>query len=112
MRRISLAWIALVAPLLLGAETFAPEPANGPPTVATSYPVDGKPEAAIGRLTVAGDGEVKLFAKRVEGRVFVRAVGPDGAGIGRAESLVGLGDTPIFIRVPQGLYKVVVHWKN
>ena len=66
----------------------------------------------IGKLTIAGAGEVTFSADRTQSRLLLKAVGADGAQIGRAESVVGLGDTPIYIRSAQGLYKVLIHWKT
>ena len=108
----SFAWLVLLlSPYALGAETFAPEPASGPPTLTAQYSVDGKPPSMIGRLTLAGAGEVTFLAHLTQGRLVINATGADGAQIGRAESVVGLGDTPIYIRSAQGLYKIVIHWK-
>jgi len=107
------AWLVLLlSPYALSAETIAPEPASGPPTLTAQYPVDGKPPSMIGKLTVAGAGEVTFLANRTQGRLVINAKGADGAQIGRAESVVGLGDTPIYIQSAQGLYKIVIHWKN
>jgi len=113
MRILSFAWVVLLlSPHALGAETFAPEPASGPPTLIAEYPVDGKPPSMIGKLTVAGAGEVTFLANRTQGRLVINARGADGAQIGRAESVIGLGDTPIYVRSAQGLYKVLIHWKT
>jgi hypothetical protein len=107
------AGIALVlCTRLYAAEAIAPEPASGPPTLTASYPPDSKPESQIGTLELKGVGNVKFFAHLNQGRLFVNAVGADGSPIGRAESLVGLGDTPIYIRSAQGLYKILIHWKT
>jgi hypothetical protein len=107
------AWLVLLlSPYAHGAEIFAPEPASGPPTIDAHYPDDGRPSSVIGKLIVAGTGEVTFFANRVQGRLVLKAVGADGAQIGRAESVVGLGDTPIYIHSAQGLYKILIHWKT
>lgn len=112
MHARKLAWLALLlSPCALRAETFAPEPQGGPPTITASYPAEGKPESAIGNLAVAGTGQVTVLANRVQGRLFIRAVAA-GTAIGRAESLIGLGDTPLYVQSPQGLYKIVIHWKT
>ncbi len=79
-------------------------------TLSARYPDDGKPPAIIGRLTVAGIGDVTFRAHRAQSRLLITAMTADGSLIGSAESMVALGDTPIFIRAPQGLYKIVVHW--
>ncbi len=114
MSRRHFVWLGC---LLLGsnafsAEKFAPEPAAGPPVINAPYPDDGKPPVVIGELTVAGAGKVTLSANRTQSRLLLKAVGTDGTQIGRAESVVGLGDTPIYIRSARGLYKILVHWKT
>ena len=109
----SFAWLVLLlSSYALSAETFAPEPASGPPILSAQYPVEGKSPSMIGKLTVAGAGEVTFLAHLNQGRLVINAKGADGAQIGRAESVVGLGDTPIYIRSAQGLYKIVIHWKT
>ncbi len=76
----SFAWLVLLlSPYALSAETIAPEPASGPPTLTAQYPVDGKPPSMIGKLTVAGAGEVTFLANRTQGRLIINAKGADGA---------------------------------
>ena len=111
-RRYWLCFVLFLAPCVFGAETFAPEPASGPPVLAAAYPSDGKPASAVGKLLVPGVGEVTFLANRSQGRLVLTAVGTDGAQLGRAESLVGLGDTPIYVRSAQGLIKILIHWKT
>src|ERR1700691_2484897 len=90
--------LLLLSPYVLGAETFAPEPASGPPTLAAGYPSDGQSASAIGQLLVPGVGEVTILANRSQGRLVLKAMAADGASLGRAESVVGLGDTVIYVR--------------
>ncbi len=92
------------------ADTFAPEPVSGPPTLAAEYPSDGQLASAIGKLLVPGVGEVTILANRSQGRLVLKAVGAAGAQLGRAESVMGLGDTPIYVRSSTSLVKIVVHW--
>jgi hypothetical protein len=107
------AWLVLLlSAYAFSAETFAPVPASGPPTITAQYPLEGKPPSVIGQLTVTGAGQVTLLANLTQGRLVLKAVGADGSQIGRAESVTGLGDTPIYIRSSQGLYKILVHWKT
>ena len=61
---------------------------------------------------MTGAGRVTFFANREQNRLVLKAVGAHGAQIGRAESVVGIGDTPIYIRSAKGLYKIVVHWTS
>jgi hypothetical protein len=111
-RRRLFAGIALLlgAPLQ-AADSILPDPPSGAPTITASYPSAGKPELPIGMLKLAGAGKVHFFAHLDQGRLLLKAVGPDGTPIGRAESVVGLGDTPIYVRSTQGLLKVLIHWK-
>lgn len=112
-RRHLFAGIALVISCHLNAaETIVPDPASGPPAITASYPIEAQPEVAIGKLKLNGVGKVRFFAHLNQGRLYVNAVGADGSPIGRAESVVGLGDTPIYIRSAQGLYKILIHWKT
>jgi|HubBroStandDraft_3_1064219.scaffolds.fasta_scaffold852415_1 hypothetical protein len=109
--------VALLASLALvtvvrGAETFAPEPKSGWPMITANYPLDGKPDAVLGKLKVSGKGRVTFLANRTQNRLVITAVGVDGSQLGRAESVVGLGDTPIYVRSLQGLLKVIVHWRS
>jgi hypothetical protein len=113
MHRCRFVWLlVLLGAYASGAETFAPEPPSGPPTLTASYPIDGRPASTIGKLKVTGAGRVTFFANREQNRLVLKAVGADGAQLGRAESLVGIGDTPIYIRSSKGLYKIIVHWKT
>jgi hypothetical protein len=110
MRRRQILFVFLSAAPLLGAATFAPEPPSGAPVVAAKYPEDGKPESVIGKLKVEGEGEIVFRAYRTQNRLMLKAFGANGIQVGRAESVVGLGDTPIYIQSEKGLYKILVHW--
>ena len=47
----SFAWLLmLLSPYALSTETFAPEPASGPPTLTAQYPVNGEPVASWQRV--------------------------------------------------------------
>jgi len=111
-QRYWVCFMLLLGPSVFGAETFAPEPASGPPVLAAAYPSDGMPASTVGKLLVPGVGEVTFLANRSQGRLVLTAVGTDGVQLGRAESLVGLGDTPIYVRSSKGLIKILVHWKT
>jgi hypothetical protein len=101
----------LLTRVTVAADALLPEPLSGAPSIAASYPVDGKPAAPIGKLVINGAGEVTFYADRSQTRLVIKAVDAHGAQIGRAETVVGIGDTPLYIRVTQGLYKIVVHWQ-
>jgi hypothetical protein len=110
-RRVVAGIALMLGAPLQAADSIVPDPASGPPTLTASYPSDGKPELPIGMLKLAGAGRVHFFAHLDQGRLLLKAVGPDGTPIGRAESVVGLGDTPIYVRSTQGLRKILIHWK-
>jgi hypothetical protein len=65
----------------------------------------------LGSLQVDGVGEVKLTARRSGNQIVVQAAKADGTVVGRAESVVGLNETPIYLQTPQGLKKVTILWK-
>jgi len=66
----------------------------------------------LGSIKVEGVGTVKLTAS-LEGKlVVVQAIGAEGKVLGRAESTVGLNETPIYVTTPKGLKKLTVIWKG
>jgi hypothetical protein len=66
----------------------------------------------LGSMKVEGFGTVKLTAS-LEGKlVVVQAIGAEGKVLGRAESTVGLNETPIYVTTPKGLKKLTVIWKG
>ena len=64
----------------------------------------------LGDINIPGVGEVSLIARRDGNQLVVHAEGPDGKIIGKAESVVGLKDTPIYILAPGGLEKITIYW--
>ena len=66
----------------------------------------------LGTLPVEGAGTVKLTASREGKLVVIQAIGAEGKVIGRAESTVGLNETPIYVTTPKGLKKLTVIWKG
>ena len=55
-------------------------------------------------------GEVGLIARRNGNLLVVHARGPDGKVIGKAETVIGLKDTPIYVLTPGGLKKITIYW--
>ncbi len=53
---------------------------------------------------------VNLTASKNGNLLVVHAKGPDGTVIGKAESVVGLRDTPIYVKTPSGLQKITIYW--
>jgi hypothetical protein len=100
-----------IAAVARAAETFAPEPKSGWPTVSAAYPADGAQNEVLGKLALSG-GQVTLLVSRNQNRLVLDAHGADGSRLGRAETVVGIGDTTLYIRSLRGLLKVVIHWKS
>ena len=66
----------------------------------------------IGSLNVEGAGTVKFTARRVGMKLMVQAVGENDAVIGLAESVVGVVETPIYIKTPAGLKQLKIVWNT
>jgi hypothetical protein len=64
----------------------------------------------LGAINIPGVGEVSLIARRDGNQLVVHAEGPDGKIIGKAETVVGLKDTPIYVLTPGGLEKITIYW--
>jgi len=64
----------------------------------------------LGNLEIDGVGEVGLIARRNGNQLVVHAKDPDGKVIGKAETVVGLKNTPIYILTPDGLEKITIYW--
>ncbi|WP_297820773.1 hypothetical protein [uncultured Paraglaciecola sp.] len=64
----------------------------------------------LGNLHIQGVGTVNLFARKNGNQIIIRAQDPDGKVIGKAETVAGLKETPIYISVSGGLEKVTIYW--
>jgi hypothetical protein len=64
----------------------------------------------LGKLEVEGVGTVTLTAKRNGMQITVQAIGPGGSVAGEAESIVGLNDTPLFLKTSTGLKRLTIRW--
>ncbi len=64
----------------------------------------------LGEIEVEGVGKVKLTARRTNAQIVVKASGPGQNLLGRAETTIGLAETPIYVRTPDGLMKITVVW--
>jgi len=64
----------------------------------------------LGEIEIEGVGKVQLTARRNDMQVEVKAAGPGKELLGRAETTVGLSETPVYIRTPDGLRKITVVW--
>ena len=64
----------------------------------------------LGIVEVEGAGRIKLIASKNGNQLIVHARGPDGTVIGRAESVIGVRDTPIYVSTSDGLQKITILW--
>ncbi|GEM_PF-6567308 len=64
----------------------------------------------LGEIKIEGVGKVQLTASRNEAQVVIRAVGQGQELLGRAETTVGLAETPVYVRTPDGLRKITIVW--
>ena len=66
--------------------------------------------AELGAVTIEGVGAVSVFAQRRGAQIVLRAGGPDGTALGKAEAPIGLARMPVYVQTPKGLEKIVVVW--
>lgn len=64
----------------------------------------------LGQVNIEGLGKVQLTASRNNAQVVVKATGPGQDVLGRAETTIGLTETPVYVRTPGGLRKITVIW--
>ena len=64
----------------------------------------------LGMIEIEGVGEVGLIARRNGNQLVVHAQDPDGKIIGKAETVIGLKETPIYVLTPAGLKKITIYW--
>lgn len=64
----------------------------------------------LGQLHVDGPGEVSFVGQRHGQQVVIHARNPEGEIIGRAETVIGLGQTPIYVLTGGGLEKITIRW--
>lgn len=64
----------------------------------------------LGNIEVEGVGEVNLIAHKNGNQLIIHARGPDGKVIGKAETVVGLKETPIYVLTSEGLKKITIYW--
>jgi hypothetical protein len=100
--------VLLLAATLLGNSRAAG--ATAAPVLTASYPTDGGTAKPLGRLEVSGVGTVLLVATRKGTRLVINATATDGTALGRAESVVGLPETPLYIHGAGGLQRIVIRW--
>ncbi len=64
----------------------------------------------IGTAFVEGPGEISLVASKNGNRLVVHARDSAGVVIGKAETVVGVGQTPIYVMTSDGLEKIMIYW--
>ena len=64
----------------------------------------------LGNLNVQGVGTVNFLARKNGNQIIIHAQDPDGKVIGKAETVAGLKETPIYISVSGGLEKITIYW--
>jgi len=73
-----------------------------------SQDIEGTVE--LGTTTVAGIGEVRFVARREGTRLVVHALAPGGLVIGKADTVTGLQETPIYLKTEEGLQPFSILW--
>jgi len=69
-----------------------------------------KNELQVASTNINGIGDVKLTARKSGNQIIVHAQDASGKAIGKAETVVGLKETPIYVMSPNGLKKITIHW--
>ena len=81
-------------------------------TVFHSYLTSGqiKSSSELGIINVEGLGEVSLVAHKNGNQLVIFAEDTNGKVIGKAETIVGLKETPINVLSSDGLKKIIIIW--
>ena len=69
-----------------------------------------KSSSELGAMKVEGLGEVSLVAHKNGNQLVIFAQDSNGNVIGKAETVVGLKETPIYVLAPDGLKKIIIIW--
>lgn len=64
----------------------------------------------LGKAFVEGLGEISLTASKNGNQLVIHAQDPKGEFIGKAETVIGLEQTPIYVLTADGLKKITIHW--
>ena len=64
----------------------------------------------LGKTHVDGLGEVSFIGSKNGNQVIVHAQDPDGKVIGKADTVIGLNQTPIYVLTDGGLKKITIYW--
>ncbi len=69
-----------------------------------------KSSSELGTVNVEGLVEVSLVARKTGNQVVIYAMDRNDKVIGKAETVAGLKETPIFVLTSEGLKKITVYW--
>lgn len=64
----------------------------------------------VGSLKNDSEGIITFLAKQDKNQLIIKAHNQNGRLIGKAKSVVGLSETPIYIKTEQGLKQVLLEW--
>ena len=64
----------------------------------------------LGTVKVEGLVNVSLVARKTGNQLVIFANDQNDKVIGKAETVVGLKETPIFVLTPEGLKKITIFW--
>jgi hypothetical protein len=67
-------------------------------------------QVELGNFQIDSIGTVHLTANREGSRLIVVAVGDKGGVIGKAETTIGLKETPIYLQGENGLQSITLRW--
>lgn len=65
----------------------------------------------LGTVDIPAVGRVTVTAQRDGARVLLQATNPAGSIIGRAKTVMGLQHTPLYLRTPAGLTRLLIRWQ-
>jgi hypothetical protein len=69
-----------------------------------------KSTSELGIINVEGLGEVSLVAHKTGNQLVIFAEDANGKVIGKAETVVGMKETPINVLSADGLKKIIIFW--
>jgi len=95
---------------LLLLMTFATTAAAGSDLAVEISASDINGSIELGKVPVEGTGQVSLTASKSGVQVVIHAEKADGTVIGKAETVVGLKQTPIYVMTDDGLKKITIFW--
>ncbi len=66
----------------------------------------------LGQLRIDTMGLISFSGRKSGNQIIVQAMGSDGRLLGRAESVAGLDEIPIYVTSSFGLKKIILLWKD